>query len=154
MSPPNRQGLAWQWTLKLVQRISQEAPGPAEGLLAEHMRLMLGKSGSRAVRALHAVRMLCKRELRGVGLRQRPLGCARKRCLAGLIAAALLTTHLRRALCGPLAAGGPAAEVASAYVPEVLAVSREARAKAALVEIEGGYAGEPFWEKGGRWERA
>ena len=42
--PPNRQGLAWRWTLRLVSRIAQAAPGPAEALLAEHMRLLLGKS--------------------------------------------------------------------------------------------------------------
>ncbi len=46
-APPNRQGLAWRWTLRLVQRLSEAAPGPAEALLGEHLRLMMGRSESR-----------------------------------------------------------------------------------------------------------
>ncbi len=39
-------------------------------------------------------------------------------------------------------AGGPAAEVAGAYMPEVMAANRAARSKSALVELEGTYSGE------------
>lgn len=57
IDPGPRPRLAWRWTVATMQRAAEAAPGPAEALVVEHMRQLMGGSGRVAeVRRAVAVR--------------------------------------------------------------------------------------------------